>query len=364
MRRLCVTNGFWVWFTMSDKQVSEADVLGSQLPPGSNHYRAFVGYPLKYDLIAAMQFNLLTSLGLREHHHVLDLGCGSLRAGRLLIPYLLPNCYYGLEPEEWLVEDGIRYNTGRDLIEIKSPHFQYRSDFSLTAFGVQFDFILAQSIFSHASPSQIRKCLSEAAACLAPGALLVASFVLDKEDYDGDTWVYPTCIGYTESGMKRFAAEAALECTLIDWPHPNAQSWALFWRSGTRGKPRDPTYLYAKPCVHELQTQPVEEDSGAGFLDGVWDVGDCWLLYGWAVDQDRNCPTDFVLVTQGNQVIASGRIEVERTDVAAVLGDTLLRSGFRVRLAKDIPRAGHELRCYGYISETGKMFALAGSFMP
>jgi len=349
---------------MSDKQASDADGLGLQLPPGSSHYRAFVGYPLKYDLVAAMQFNLLTFLGLREHHHVLDIGCGSLRAGRLLIPYLLPNRYYGLEPEKWLVEDGIRYNTGRDIIAIKSPQFQYRSDFSLTAFGVQFDFILAQSIFSHASASQVRKCLSEAAACLGPEALLVASFVLAKEDYEGTAWVYPTCIGYTASGMKRFAAEAGLECTLIDWPHPDAQSWALLWRCGTRGKPRDPTYLYANPCVHELRAQLVEEDSGAGFLDGVWDVGECWLLYGWAADRDRNCPADFVLVRQGKQVIASGRIEVERTDVAAVLGATLLRSGFRVRLSKDIPTAGHELRCYGYISETGQALALSGSFMP
>jgi SAM-dependent methyltransferase len=349
---------------MSDKQAWDPGVLGLQLPPGSNHYRAFVGYPLKYDLIAAMQFNLLTSLGLRESHRVLDVGCGSLRAGRLLIPYLLPNCYYGLEPEQWLVEDGIRYNTGRDIVEVKSPSFQYRSDFSMTAFGVQFDFILAQSIFSHASADQIMTCLSEAAACLAPGALLVASFVLDKEDYQGATWVYPTCVGYTESAMKRFANEAGLECTLIDWPHPNAQSWALFWRSGTRGKPRDPTYLYAKPCVHELQNQPIEEDSGAGFLDGVWDVGDDWLFYGWAADRNSNRPADSVLIVQGKQVIASGRIEVERTDVAAVLGDELLRSGFRVRLTKDVPSAGHELRCYGYISETGKALALSGSFIP
>ncbi len=294
---------------MSDTQAWDPDVLGLHLPPGSNHFRAFVGYPMKYDLIAAMQFNLLTSLGLREHHHVLDVGCGSLRAGRLLIPYLLPNCYYGLEPEKWLVEDGIRYNTGRDIIEIKSPHFQYRSDFSLTSFGVQFDFILAQSIFSHASASQVMICLSEAAACLAPGALLVASFVLDKEDYQGTTWLYPTCVGYTASSMMRFAAKAGLECTLIDWPHPNAQSWALFWRSCTREKPRDPTYLYAKPCIHELQKAPVEKHSDAGFLDGAWDVGDHWLVYGWAIDPERGRPADSVLIVQGRQVIESGRIE-------------------------------------------------------
>ena len=44
---------------------------------GSHHYRAFVGPPQKYDLVAANQFNLLTSLGLREYHYFLDIGCGN-----------------------------------------------------------------------------------------------------------------------------------------------------------------------------------------------------------------------------------------------------------------------------------------------
>jgi SAM-dependent methyltransferase len=57
--------------------------------------------------MGATQFRLLTTLGLREHHSLLDFGCGSLRAGRLLIPYLLPGRYYGLEPNRCLIEDGI-----------------------------------------------------------------------------------------------------------------------------------------------------------------------------------------------------------------------------------------------------------------
>ena len=73
-------------------------------PIGSHHYRAFVGLPQKYDLVAANQFCILTTLGLRENHKLLDIGCGSLRGGRLFIPYLLPNGYYGIEPEKWLID--------------------------------------------------------------------------------------------------------------------------------------------------------------------------------------------------------------------------------------------------------------------
>jgi hypothetical protein len=59
------------------------------LTPGDMHYTAYVGPPAQYDFMGASQFRLLCTLGLRENHTLLDFGCGSLRAGRLLIPYLL-----------------------------------------------------------------------------------------------------------------------------------------------------------------------------------------------------------------------------------------------------------------------------------
>jgi len=80
---------------------------GIGLKPGDQHYRAYVGPSQDYDLISAMVFNLLTSVGLRQHHRVLDIGCGSLRVGRLLIAYLNQGNYFGVEPNEWLVSDGI-----------------------------------------------------------------------------------------------------------------------------------------------------------------------------------------------------------------------------------------------------------------
>ena len=63
-------------------------------------------------------------LGLREHHSVLDFGCGSLRAGRLLIPYLLEGRYYGLEPNRWLIEDAMEHELGGALIDLKRPMAQ------------------------------------------------------------------------------------------------------------------------------------------------------------------------------------------------------------------------------------------------
>ena len=92
---------------------NDRENLGLGLKPGDPHYRAYVGPPQDYDLIAAMTFNLLTTLGLRQHHSLLDVGCGSLRIGRLLIPYLNRGKYFGIEPAEWLVAEGIRQELGK-----------------------------------------------------------------------------------------------------------------------------------------------------------------------------------------------------------------------------------------------------------
>ena len=97
--------------------------LGLGLKPGDPQYRAYVGPPEDYDLVAAMAFNLLTTLGLRQHHSLLDIGCGSLRIGRLLIPYLNRGKYFGVEPNEWLVDEGIRRELGETLVQIKRPTF-------------------------------------------------------------------------------------------------------------------------------------------------------------------------------------------------------------------------------------------------
>ncbi|MGZ8498092.1 MAG: class I SAM-dependent methyltransferase [Candidatus Binatia bacterium] len=214
--------------------MSGKDDFGQSLPIGAHHYRAYVGPPEKYDLVGAMQFNLLTHLGLREFHYLLDIGCGSLRAGRLFIPYLLSGHYYGIEPQSWLVEEGLNKELGREILQLKRPVFSHDSDFNCLHFNQQFDFVVAQSIFSHAAPAQIHQCLGEVAQSLQPTGLLAATFVAGEVDYQGDGWVYPECVTYTLKQMKQFASAHNLVAETIDWPHPNGQTWLLIRRRANR----------------------------------------------------------------------------------------------------------------------------------
>jgi len=158
-------------------QPADDDVaLGRGLRPGDHHYRAFIDFPDRYDIGAAMQFSLLSALGLREDHSLLDIGCGSLRAGRLFIVYLRPGRYFGLEPERWLIEEGDPAGARPGDPVRQAATFSHDCDFTLSAFGRPFDFLLAQSVFSHAAPRQVRRCLAEARVVMTPTAIFVATY--------------------------------------------------------------------------------------------------------------------------------------------------------------------------------------------
>ena len=198
------------------------------LLPGAEHYTAYVGPPAQYDAMAATQFRLLTTLGLREHHRLLDFGCGSLRAGRLLIPYLLPGHYYGIEPNTWLVDDAISREIGEDQIRLKQPVFRANADFSADGFGVAFDYILAQSIFSHAGRDVVAQALGGFHRNLAAGGIVLATFVIaEASEYAGHGWVYPQVVAYQAETIARLIREAGMVGMPLPWYHPRQQWYAM-----------------------------------------------------------------------------------------------------------------------------------------
>ena len=153
-------------------------------------HRSYVGPARHYDFLGASQFRLLSTLGLRAGHKVLDFGCGSLRAGRLLIPYLDRGGYFGVEPNEWLVTEGIEQEIGQDLVRLKQPQFSNNENFEVAEFGQCFDFILAQSIFSHTGRNLVELALANFSPALAPGGLIAATFI-NGVDYHVDDLNWP-----------------------------------------------------------------------------------------------------------------------------------------------------------------------------
>lgn len=210
----------------------ESAIRGLGLKAGDEHYRAFVGPPEYYDRIALLYVEALGRVGMRETSSVLDVGCGSLRGGKMLIPFLLPGRYCGIEPKAGLVDEGIEHELGRDIVRIKRPRFGSSDRFDASEFGQRFDLIIAQSVFSHAAAWQIRLCLGEMKRVMHDGSLFVFTYWPGEADHAGDEWVYPGTAGYTRGFFDAVTAEAGLAVKDLSLGHPAGQRWLVAGSDG------------------------------------------------------------------------------------------------------------------------------------
>jgi SAM-dependent methyltransferase len=211
------------------------DTFGLDHKAGGAHYRAYVGPPADYDLISGLQFTLLFRAGLRETHRLLDVGCGSLRAGRLFIPYLRPGHYYGVEPNGWLIDEGISRELGTDILEVKRPTFSNIRDFSFGSLGALFDFVIAHSILSHTFPDLAARALSGMHDCLDEGGVVIATFLEGDEQSEGSGWLYPGTVPITWSEIQALGEDAGLALRRLSWPHPR-QVWFVGSRDEVRAE--------------------------------------------------------------------------------------------------------------------------------
>jgi SAM-dependent methyltransferase len=200
------------------------------LKPGDRHYTAYVGPPSQYDFMGASQFRLLCALGLRETHELLDFGCGSLRAGRLFIPYLNRRKYSAIEPNAWLIEDAIHKEIGNDMIRLKAPVFSHDGSFECKEFpGNAFDYVLAQSVFSHTGTDLMARTMASFRRVIRPDGLLVCTFMHTEEglrERSQEGWVYPKCVRYCKDTISKLFSDHEFYHQSIPWYHPR-QSWYL-----------------------------------------------------------------------------------------------------------------------------------------
>ncbi|MGJ8668072.1 MAG: methyltransferase [Oceanococcus sp.] len=201
--------------------------------PDSQDHRSFVGPDDYYDKVAALQFNVLTMLGMRESSSLLDIGCGALRGGRLFLPYLAKGHYYGLEPNPWLIESAVEQEVGRDQIVLKAPCFKHNDDFNLSVFDRRFDYMMAHSIFSHTGLTQFDACLASVSQALEQDGVLVATFVEAHKDRYKDEWEYPGFNHFCWPTMQTLFAKHGLHGAKLDWPHP-LQTWFVVTKNEDR----------------------------------------------------------------------------------------------------------------------------------
>lgn len=326
------------------------------------NHRAFVGPTENYDRSAALQFCLLTLSGLRSYHKVLDIGCGSLRLGKILIPFLENKNYYGIEPEKWLIESAVNEELGLNLIELKEPNFLYNENYNFEPFNTKFDFCIAQSIFSHTTLAQMEICIKSVALYIQSNGVFLATAYLGDSDYIGDKWVYPECISFKFSTIKKVANSANMNVARLNWPHPNGQIWMSFTSKTNLWKPAQldklNRFLVEKLHVREF----IDGTRSCGYTDDIRLIGTTCLLNGWAIIEPFEKVADWIIIRSQDTTIATSKVCKQRTDVSEALLDNRYEySGWEANFQMQLLESKKvELKIYAYDENSQNAYLLGG----
>ena len=204
----------------------------------SNWHREAIGG--RWDEIGRLQFEFLVKQGLKPEHLFLDIGCGSLRGGVHFIAYLNKGHYFGIEKESSLLEAGRDVELERYGLEHKKPRLFLIDDFDLAPIqrGVQFDYMLAQSVFTHLTPDSIELCLMRVLPYLKPDGVFYATFYESEEGKirQGMPHLWRknerTAVSYPFSMFQTLSESAKARVKYVgDWKHPRNQKMLAFSRA-------------------------------------------------------------------------------------------------------------------------------------
>jgi SAM-dependent methyltransferase len=183
---------------------------------------------LDFDLMGIDHFNYLQHHGLRSHHIFFDVGCGALRTGQYVIPYLESGNYFGLDRMPQLIEYGLNDVLTPEIVFEKHPKFSVNNNFNCTFVDKPVDFAWCQSLMSHLSIADITECLKNVKETLAPNGRIYFTYFqlegLDEEEAISQDTHSKEDLFYSEQHMDKIVASCGLT-KLYNGPvgHPRGQ---------------------------------------------------------------------------------------------------------------------------------------------
>lgn len=205
----------------------------------AGEHRQFVGGV--WDSHGKRQVDYLIKNGLQPSDKLVDVGCGCLRAGRLLVDYLDPGNYYGVDANHSLIQAGYDVElTDEQRSRLPAGNLRANDRFDVD-FGTQFDIAIAQSVFTHISLNHIRLCLYRVAKSVRPGGTFYATFFARDRDTPLDRIIAPhkpkpfftekNVFWYYPGDIEWAASFSPWKFTYVgEWGHPAHQKMAKFTR--------------------------------------------------------------------------------------------------------------------------------------
>ena len=133
-----------------------------------------VGPPHLWRMKRDFQIEFLKKVGLRREHHLLDLGCGTLRGGAPMISYLQVGHYFGVDVRAEVLSEADK-ELREEGLQDKEPILIHASDLSTLSIEQKFDFIWAFSVLIHLTDSILSDALSFIRNQLQPSGVFYAN---------------------------------------------------------------------------------------------------------------------------------------------------------------------------------------------
>lgn len=186
-------------------------------------HRDYVGG--RWDEIGKLQFEFLVTRGLRAEHVLLDVACGSLRAGIHLIPYLQPGHYWGLEKEPDLIEAGLTRELDPAIRHSHRPSFLINSEFNFSGISQPVDYIWIHSLFTHLPLPAIEHCLQNLGSVAQRTTVCYATYFESATIRNNQAQAHDhESFFYTRDELSQCAQSTGWVPEFIgDWGHPRGQ---------------------------------------------------------------------------------------------------------------------------------------------
>lgn len=176
-----------------------------------------------WEEIGTLQFDFLRGRGLAPEHKMLDLGCGALRGGRRFIRYLDKSNYTGIDISPACIEAANKLVIDEKLTD-KAPRLILNETKSM-AFdefsGQTFDYIMAQSVFTHLPQEVISACFENI------GKVMHANSAFYFTYWASDAYRQTTLkdFAYPWAFFEELAAKTGFRAAELsnDYPHPRNQ---------------------------------------------------------------------------------------------------------------------------------------------
>jgi SAM-dependent methyltransferase len=129
------------------------------------NYKNYVGFEEQFDAMGEWQYKyILNTKEVNKKTKFLDVGCGTMRLGKHIIPYLNKNKYTGIDFNEQMVNLGIQKELNSNILKTKQPKFIFTDCFDTSDCAKQ-DFIWINAVFNHLKLTTIKTALQNLLKC-------------------------------------------------------------------------------------------------------------------------------------------------------------------------------------------------------